>query len=327
MLGPFYRYGNWVSERLRKLFQITQQVNNQIQDLNPGLPWRTEVKKYGGRGDVGGHWNNKELYILSSYLETRTYHYWLFSVLCIPVLMALACAGLGKLQRLEESPAIPGSGWSHLPVNPQGWLLCYWGGKLSGFQKQSIPTAPPPSYDIRWSQTLPLPRATFPTAQTPRQSLPWWGASILSPSGPACPLHPRHPHYRVRPPTEPFNHPECKATPQAQATGRENRTCSCALMSVMGQMDIQIEMRITRQIRPWQNSCSLASGLQDSRICAYLSNGRACKTPPQRAPRSRSCSSGQRPHSFPRPQTCPHPRLHLLMEFAIRFKGDWNLKN
>lgn len=28
-----------------------------------------------GRGDVGGNWNNKELYILSSYLETRTYHY------------------------------------------------------------------------------------------------------------------------------------------------------------------------------------------------------------------------------------------------------------
>lgn len=150
---------------------------------------------------------------------------------------------------------------------------------------------------------------------------PLMGSLNPQPLRPACPLHPRHTHYRVRPPTEPFNHPECKATPQAQAMGRENRTCSCALMSVMGQMGIQIEMRITRQIRPWQNSCSLASGLQDSQICAYLSNGRACKTPPQRAPRRRSCSSGQRPHSFPRPQTCPHPRLHLLMEFA------WNLRS
>lgn len=129
----------------------------------------------------------------------------------------------------------------------------------------------------------------------------------------------------MRPPTEPFNHPECKDT-RAQAPGRENRTCSCALMSVMGQMGTQIKMRITRQIHPWQSSCSQASGLQDSQICVYLSNGKTYKTPPQRAPRHRSCS-GQRPHSLPSPQTCPHPRLQLLMEFAIRFKEDSNLKN
>lgn len=88
----------------------------------------------------------------------------------------------------------------------------------------------------------------------------------------------------------------------------------------------QIKMRITRQIHPWQSSCSQASGLQDSQICVYLSNGKTYKTPPQRAPRHRSCS-GERPHSFPCPQTCPHPRLQLLMEFAIRFKEDSNLTN
>lgn len=97
-------------------------------------------------------------------------------------------------------------------------------------------------------------------------------------------------------------------------------------------MGIQIKIRITRQMCPGQTSCSLASGLQDSQICVYLSNGRAYKIPPQRAPRRRSCSFRQRP-LFPKatdlptaPPPPPPPGLLLLKEFAEGFKGDWGEK-
>ena len=67
------------------------------------------------------------------------------------------------------------------------------------------------------------------------QNLPCLSCSRVSlpnPLWPACPRpHLMLTYYGVRPPTEPFNHPQSKATPQAQATGRENKTRSCAVMS------------------------------------------------------------------------------------------------
>lgn len=94
------------------------------------------------------------------------------------------------------------------------------------------------------------------------------------------------------------------------------------------QMGIQIKIRITRQICPWQTSCSLASGLQDSQICVYLKNGRAYKTPGGRGrglwgrmgadfvPLDRGLALAKAP-------VLPSPGLLLLMAFADGFKGNW----
>lgn len=106
---------------------------------------------------------------------------------------------------------------------------------------------------------------------TPCQSRPFCSWAHLPHS---TPTPGAHTHSWVRPPTEPFNHPECKAS---HRKGKQDVQLRCDVRD--GQMGIQIKIRITRQTCPWQTSCSLASGLRDSQICVYLKNGRAYKAP------------------------------------------------
>lgn len=96
-----------------------------------------------------------------------------------------------------------------------------------------------------------------------------------------------------------------------------------------GQMGIQIKIRITRQICPWQTSCSLASGLQDSQICVYLKNGGAYQTPGGRGwGRCRGRMGTDfvpldRGLALAKATDLPSPGLLLLMAFADGFKGNW----
>lgn len=143
--------------------------------------------------------------------------------------------------------------------------------------------------------------------------------------GPTCPTPPP-PHSTptpgtqapgVRPPTEPFNHPECKAS---HRKGKQDVQLRSDVRD--GQMGIQIKIRITRQTCPWQTSCSLASGLQDSQICVYLKNGRAYKTLGGGEGGCRFCSSGQRPHAFEDHRPA-FPRPSPSSGIADGFQGNW----
>lgn len=65
---------------------------------------------------------------------------------CIPVLMALARAGLGRLQKLEPALVL---GETTCLLIPRADCLVTKVANLSGVQKPPVPRAPPPSYHRR----------------------------------------------------------------------------------------------------------------------------------------------------------------------------------
>lgn len=96
--------------------------------------------------------------------------------------MALACAGLGRLQKLE--PALVWGEATCLLI-PRADCLVTKVANLSGVQKPPVPRAPPPSYHRRRSHTLPLPSTTLPYgAQTLPEPLLSFLMGSLNPQPP-----------------------------------------------------------------------------------------------------------------------------------------------
>lgn len=149
------------------------------------------------------------------------------SALYIPVLMGPGLCWTWKAQRLRETLALV------LDKEPAGSFITSAEGFVTGRPFWALGAAS--------SQGPPcLPEAEVLPDSAPDQPhlppcLSCSRVSLPNPLWPACPRpHLMLTYYGVRPPTEPFNHPQSKATPQAQATGRENKTRSCAVMSADG---------------------------------------------------------------------------------------------
>lgn len=159
------------------------------------------------------------------------------SALYIPVLMGPGLCWTWKAQRLGETLALVLDKEPAGPLSPVLRALLqagpFWA--LGAASSQGPPCLPkaevlPDSAPVQphlppWctqdARTFPV----FPALECPSPV----------PSGLPAPTPILCSHIKgVRPPTEPFNHPQSKATPQAQATGRENKTRSCAVMSADG---------------------------------------------------------------------------------------------
>lgn len=149
------------------------------------------------------------------------------SALYIPVLMGPGLSWTWKAQRLGETLALV---LDKEPLGPLSLVLRallqarpFWALGAASLQGTPLPLCGQGA-----PRVCPCPAPPPPTVHTRCQNLLCLSCSRVSlpnPLWPACPHpHPMLTYDRVRPPTEPFNHPQSKATPQAQATGRKNKT-------------------------------------------------------------------------------------------------------